>query len=155
MLLSVIDTQWMQEAYKQAEKAAQLGEVAVGAVLVDASGSLIATGFNQTRHSFDPSAHAEIQVLRQAGSLLKNERLPNTTLYVTLEPCMMCLAAMIHARLFRVCFGAKDPKIHVTTHEAFWLLQQQANHRLRVSGGILADKCALLLQDFFIQKRKT
>ncbi|WP_404815893.1 tRNA adenosine(34) deaminase TadA [Candidatus Thioglobus autotrophicus] len=146
------DKEWMELAIQQAKLAKNIDEVPVGAVLVRDE-QLIASAHNQPISTNDPTAHAEIQVLRAAGKKLNNYRLPNTTLYVTLEPCTMCLGAMIHARVSRVVFGAYDPKTGVcgscqdlTTSACF-------NHSIKTQGGILADECKDLLQRFFKNRR--
>ena len=149
---SSIDEKWMALAIEQAKLAEKIEEVPVGAVLVLDS-QLIASAHNQPISSNDPTAHAEIQLLRKAGKALSNYRLPNSTLYVTLEPCTMCLGAMIHARVSRVVFGAYDHKTGVcgscqdlSTSECF-------NHSIEIKGGVLTDKCKQLLQQFFKNHR--
>jgi len=129
-----------------------MDEVPVGAVLVQ-DDQLIASAHNQPIINHDPTAHAEIQLLRKAGQVLNNYRLPNTTLYVTLEPCTMCLGAMIHARVSKIVFGAYDEKTGVcgscqdlSTSECF-------NHTIDTQGGVLADECKNLLQQFFKNRR--
>ena len=148
-----VDEKWMALAIEQAKLAEKINEVPVGAVLVQ-DDQLIASAHNQPITNHDPTAHAEIQLLRKAGEKLNNYRLSNTTLYVTLEPCTMCLGAMIHARISRVVFGAYDQKTGVcgscqdlSTSECF-------NHSIETNGGILADECKQLLQKFF-KKRRT
>ena len=145
-------TDYMQEALKQAELAQAMGEVPVGAVLV-LDGQIIARAHNQNITLKDPSAHAEIMVLRAAGALLNNHRLLNTQLYVTLEPCLMCLGAIVHARVDKLIFGASDPKTGacgscVAAHEFL-----HHNHRVKVEGGVLADVSALMLKNFFSARR--
>lgn len=146
------DNKWMAFAIEQAKKASQLGEVPVGAVLI-LNDKLVAQAHNQPISTNDPTAHAEIQLLRIAGMELKNYRLPNSTLYVTLEPCAMCLGAMIHARISRVVFGAYDEKTGVCGSCADLSNSPYFNHSLDITGGVLAEDCKNLLQDFFIQKR--
>ena len=146
------DNKWMAIAIEQAKKASQLGEVPVGAVLI-LNDKLVAQAHNQPISTNDPTAHAEIQLLRIAGMELKNYRLPNSTLYVTLEPCAMCLGAMIHARVSRVVFGAYDEKTGVCGSCADLSNSPYFNHSLDITGGVLADDCKNLLQDFFIQRR--
>lgn len=146
------DEYWMRQALAQAELAAAAGEVPIGAVLVKQD-RLIASGWNQPIASHDPSAHAEVQALRAAGTALRNYRLPDTTLYVTLEPCLMCAGAMIHARISRLVFGAHDSKRGVVdsrweVFDAPWL-----NHRVEVAGGVLEQECAALLKGFFRDRR--
>lgn len=137
------DLYWMSKALVLARKAESLGEVPVGAVLVFED-RLIGEGFNQPIFSKDPSAHAEIVALRAGAKALNNYRLVNTTLYVTLEPCLMCTGAMIHARIQRLVFGAFDPKKG----------DERLNHHMLVEGGVMALECATLLQDFFKARRK-
>lgn len=147
------DEKWMMLAISQAKLAQKQGEIPVGAVLVQ-NHKLIATAHNQPISTNDPTAHAEIQLLRGAGKILSNYRLPDTTLYVTLEPCTMCFGAMIHARISRVVFAAYDEKTGVCgscanlSHSSFF------NHSIKIKGGVLADKCKDLLQNFFQSKRK-
>lgn len=147
-----IDEQWMQLALEQAQLAADNGEVPVGAVLVK-DGELIASGFNQPISSCDPSAHAEIIVLRAAAKHLSNYRLPGTTLYVTIEPCTMCVGALIHARVERVVFGAPEPRAGALISASRLLDGTQFNHRIDVQSGVLADRCAAMMQNFFRRKR--
>ena len=144
---------WMELAIQQARLAEKIDEVPVGAVLVK-DDQLIAQAHNQPISNNDPTAHAEIQVLRKAGKNLENYRLPNTTLYVTLEPCTMCLGAMIHARVSRIVFGAYDKKTGVCGSCADLSSSECFNHSLIVEGGILAENCQSLLQDFFKKRRK-
>lgn len=146
------ENKWMAIAIEQAKKASQLGEVPVGAVLI-LNDKLVAQAHNQPISTNDPTAHAEIQLLRIAGMELKNYRLPNSTLYVTLEPCAMCLGAIIHARVSRVVFGAYDEKTGVCGSCADLSNSPYFNHSLDITGGVLAEDCKNLLQDFFIQKR--
>lgn len=147
------DEAGMRLALQQAEQARALGEVPVGAVVVDAQGRVLGLGYNRTIIDSDPSAHAEIVALRQAASVLNNYRLPGITVYVTLEPCTMCIGAMLHARVARIVFGAPDPKTGacgsvLSVHDI-----RQLNHHTNVVGGILADECATTLRDFFRERR--
>ena len=151
--MNKIHEKWMELAIQQALLAEKIDEVPVGAVLVQ-DDQLIAQAHNQPISNNDPTAHAEIQVLRKAGKNLENYRLPNTTLYVTLEPCTMCLGAMIHARVSRVVFGAFDKKTGVCGSCADLSSSECFNHSLIVEGGILAENCQSLLQDFFKKRRK-
>lgn len=144
------DMTYMQEALKAAEHAEMCGEVPVGAVLVQ-NQRIIGTAHNQTITQCDPTAHAEILLLRLAAKQLKNHRLLGTTLYVTLEPCLMCMGAMIHARIKRLVFGAYDPRLGATR---LHLLQTKGlNHSFEFTDGLLASRCAEKLQRFFKQKR--
>ncbi len=147
------DSAWMQLALAQAAQAQQLGEVPVGAVLVDAQGELLATGFNRTIIDHDPTAHAEIVALRVGAKQVQNYRLPGASLYVTLEPCAMCLGAMLHARLARVVFGAPDPKTGVCGSVLNLALEKQLNHHTQVEGGVLAQECGDTLRQFFKERR--
>jgi tRNA(adenine34) deaminase len=147
-----IDTVFMQAALQQAQLAAVAGEAPVGAVLVT-SGEIIAAGHNRTLADHDPSGHAEIVVLRQAAKSAGNHRLVDATVYVTLEPCAMCVGAIVQARIARVVFGAYDQKagalgsaIDLSDSSAF-------NHRFEIQGGLLADDCAAVLQKFFAARR--
>lgn len=146
------DEHWMQLALEQAQLAADNGEVPVGAVLVK-DGELIASGFNQPISSCDPTAHAEVVCLRAAAKNLSNYRLPGTTLYVTIEPCTMCIGTIIHARVQRLVYGAPEPRAGAVESAARLLEGAQFNHRIEVSGGVLADRCALIMQSFFKQRR--
>jgi len=149
----VDDEYWMRKALQLAQHAESLGEVPVGAVLVK-DNQLVAEGWNQPITSQDPTAHAEIVALRQAGRQLENYRIVDTVLYVTLEPCVMCAGALIHARVKRVVYGASDPKAGAD-ESVFHLLQDdRLNHRIDVTGGILAEECSQMLSQFFQAKRK-
>lgn len=146
------DLEFMQLALVEAQKARALGEVPVGAVLVS-DNQVIATGHNQPINNNDPSAHAEVVTLRVAGQNLSNYRLPNTTLYVTLEPCMMCCGAIMHARISRVVYGAADAKTGCV-HSVLNLFDNpRLNHHTMVEGGVLAEECAQVLKDFFKERR--
>jgi tRNA(adenine34) deaminase len=146
------DARWMRHALALAGKAQSENEVPVGAVLVR-DGELIGQGWNRTIGLHDPSAHAEILALRHAGEISANYRLPEATLYVTLEPCVMCAGAMIHARLKRVVFGAADPKTGAAGGVFDTLLDARHNHRLQVDGPCLGDECGAVLQSFFRSRR--
>ena len=147
-----LDKEFMHLALAQAQLAKDIDEVPVGAVLV-ADDVVIATGHNQPIKKNDSSAHAEIITLRNGGGVLNNYRLPNTTLYVTLEPCMMCAGAIIHARVSRVVYGASDPKTGCV-HSVLKLFDnQQLNHHTIVEGGVLEKECAQILKDFFKERR--
>lgn len=143
----------MQQALLQARQAEINNEVPVGAVLVFAD-EIIASAHNETVIRHDPSAHAEMLVLRAAGQRLQNYRLLDTTLYVTLEPCLMCFSAMVHARIGRLVFGAFDPKTGVCGSRFQAKNLDFFNHQFAVEGGVLAEPCSLLLQNFFQQRRK-
>ena len=146
------DTYWMKHALLLAEQAADSGEVPVGAVLVS-DNQIIAEGWNQPIGLHDPTAHAEVVTLRKAGLALANYRLPGTTLYVTLEPCAMCASAMIHARIERLVYGAKDPRAGVAESVTNLYAEPWHNHSVTVEGGVLAQPCGQILKDFFKQRR--
>lgn len=144
------DIYFMQQALQAAQLAEMQGEVPVGAVLV-LNQQIINTAYNQTLTQCDPTAHAEILLLQQAAKQLKNHRLLETTLYVTLEPCLMCVGAMIQARIKRLVFGAYDSRLGVITTQ--WALLKGRNHTFDLTDGILAESCAEQLQQFFKKKR--
>ena len=146
------DYDWMARALTLAQRAAELGEVPVGAVLVRDQ-TCLAEGWNQPISRHDPSAHAEIVVLRDAAKKVRNYRLPGTTLYVTLEPCAMCAGALIQARVQRVVFGAGDSR-NGACGTVFNILQNPTlNHRIEIKAGVLAEDCATLLRRFFRARR--
>ena len=151
--IQIQDQQYMQLAIAQARIAEEHGEVPVGAVLVR-DDEVLGVGWNQPIGTHDATAHAEIMVLRDAGSRESNYRLPGTTLYVTLEPCPMCAGAIVHARVERVVYGAADPRSGAAG-SVFDLLPSDSrfNHRTLAEGGVLADECASLLRDFFQARR--
>ena len=142
----------MRQALALARRADASGEVPVGAVLVRAN-QVIAEGWNAPIGHSDPTAHAEIQVLRQAGQVTGNYRLPDTTLYVTMEPCPMCAGALVHARVSRLVFGVADDRAGAAGTVFNIVQAAQQNHRLEVAGGILATECRDLLQTFFRARR--
>ncbi len=142
----------MSLALAQARMGQALGEVPVGAVLVDSQGKEVASGFNQPVRSNDPTAHAEIVVLREAARLLSNYRLPGTTLVVTVEPCLMCAGALFNARVARVVYGAREPKWGA--FESLLRVEDlKLNHRIEVVGGVREEECAALLREFFHHRR--
>src|SRR5579863_10752881 len=146
------DTVYMRLALEQAVAAGARGEVPVGAVLVRGA-DIIATGGNAPLASHDPTAHAEIEALRAAGKALGSYRFTDTSLYVTLEPCVMCAAAIVHARVRRLVFGAWDPRAGGAGSITDVFALPGLNHRVDVFGGVLVDDCAQLLQEFFAQRR--
>lgn len=149
---SEIDQYWMQHAFAEAERAQSLGEVPIGAVVIF-DNQMVGAGFNQSIKNQDPTAHAEIVAIREAAQSLNNHRLLDCTLYVTLEPCAMCVGAIVHARLQRLVFAAWDPKAGAV-RSAFSLLDDpHLNHRVQWSEGIMHQKCQHLLQHFFQQRR--
>jgi len=147
------DEKWMQIAIEEALQAELNGEIPVGAVIIKNS-QLIAKAHNQSILQNDPTAHAEIQVIRKAGVKQKNYRLVGSTLYVTLEPCMMCLGAIIHARIERIVYGAYDKKTGVCGSCENLINSKVFNHRVCLTTGILEDNCSELLQSFFKLRRK-
>ncbi|WVD64964.1 tRNA adenosine(34) deaminase TadA [Utexia brackfieldae] len=146
------DEYWMTQALARAYQAKSQGEVPVGAVLV-LDNQIIGEGWNQPITQHNPTAHAEMMALRQGGIALQNYRLINTTLYVTLEPCMMCAGAMIHSRIARLVFGASEHKTGAAGSLIDLLGLPGINHQVAVTGGILQQTCADLLSEFFQQRR--
>jgi len=144
----------MQLALEQALLAQQLGEVPVGAVIVDRDGEIIGTGFNRTIQDHDPTGHAEVIALRAAAKHLSNYRILGATLYVTLEPCAMCMGAILHARLARVVFGASDPKTGACGSVINLPHESRLNHHTAVMGGVLEQVCGETLRTFFRLRRK-
>ena len=142
----------MRAALEQAVEAAAAGEIPVGAVVV-IGGELIAAGQNRSIRDSDPSAHAEVVALRTAGSAISNYRLTGATLYVTLEPCPMCIGAIVQARVARVVFGAYDPKAGAAGSAVDLSDSPAFNHRFEVLGGVLADECGAVLKEFFSARR--
>ena len=149
-----MDEYWMRQALQQAEKAASCDEVPVGAVLVDQAGELIASGHNQPITTVDPTAHAEIVVLRAAAKLFGNYRLPDTTLYVTLEPCTMCVGAIVQARIARLVYAATEPKAGAIESALQLFENTHFNHYPEITTGVLEQECSQCLSDFFSNKRK-
>lgn len=144
----------MREALVLAQRAWDAGEVPVGAVVVK-DGEIIGRGFNQPITSNDPTTHAEIVALRDASQYLKNYRLLDCELYVTLEPCMMCVGAMLHARLKRVVFGASDPKTGACGSVINLPAEEKLNHHATFVGGVLSEECSAMLTSFFREKRRS
>ncbi len=147
------DEDWMRVALDEARQAAVLGEVPVGAVLVR-DGVLLASGCNQPILLHDPTAHAEIVTLRRGGQKIGNYRLPGTTLYVTLEPCAMCVGALVHARVSRLVFGAREPKAGAVCSSTALLDSHRFNWRIGWTGGLLAAECGALVSAFFSERRR-
>jgi tRNA(adenine34) deaminase len=146
------DELWMEEALRAAQRALQAGEVPIGAVVV-CEGQIIGRGWNRNIGDNDPTAHAEIVALRQAAATVGNHRLAECDLFATIEPCPMCAGAMVHARIKRLVYGADDPKAGAV-HSAMQVLNhEQLNHKVEVRSGILAGRCAELLQTFFKTRR--
>jgi len=151
--MEINDEYWMRLALEQARLAAAAGEVPVGAVLVR-NNALIGAGFNQPIGACDPTAHAEVVALRAAAQSAANYRLPDTTLYVTIEPCAMCTGALIHARVRRLVFGATEPRAGAVVSAGRLLDATHFNHRVSYEGGILAPECAEIMQRFFRERRR-
>jgi tRNA(adenine34) deaminase len=147
------DVDFMRLALEAARAAAAADEVPVGAVLVRGT-EVLATGANRPIAGHDPTAHAEIEVLRAGGRAAESYRLGGTTLYVTLEPCVMCASAIVHARVSRLVFGAWDPKAGAAGSTVNVFTMPSMNHRVDVFGGVLMDECARLLSDFFATRRR-
>lgn len=146
------DQAWMQKALDLADKAEALGEVPVGAVVV-LKGEIIGQGYNCPISQHDPSAHAEIQALRDAAKHIGNYRLADAELYVTLEPCSMCAGAIVHARIKRVVYAATEPKSGVVCSQQQFFQQSFLNHQVEVLGGVLAEQASSKLSQFFKQRR--
>jgi len=153
-MTSADDEQWMRYAIALAKQGQSYDEVPVGAVIVK-DNQIIGEGWNQPIGQHDPTAHAEIVALRAAGHSQANYRLLDTTLYVTLEPCVMCAGAIIHARVSRVVFGAGDPKAGAAGSIVDIFSNSRLNHHVQVQGGILSEECGSLLSQFFKSKRNT
>jgi tRNA(adenine34) deaminase len=148
------DTRWMSQALTLADRAEhQDDEIPVGALVVDAEGRVLGEGWNRNISEHDPSAHAEIMAMRQAGRALRNHRLVGCTLYVTLEPCAMCAMAMIHARIARLVYAATDPKTGAAGSVFDLLSDPRHNHRVEVVGGVMADEAGARLTNYFRRKR--
>ena len=149
----IVETEYMKQALTLARTAGEQGEVPVGAVLVAEDGAILAESGNLSIATNDPTGHAEICVLRAAGRKLGNYRLPDSTLYVTLEPCPMCAGALVHARIARIVFGAVDPRAGACGSVFDLVRSAQLNHQIEVSQGVLAEESGKLLRDFFIERR--
>jgi len=145
--------EYMRLTIKEAEKAGQIDEVPVGAVLVAKNGEILSTAHNRVISHNDPTAHAEMLALRDASEKINNYRLIDTILYVTLEPCIMCIGALIHARILTLVFGAKDPKWGAAGSLYNLVKDKRLNHKIELISGVYESECASLLQDFFKQKR--
>lgn len=147
-----LDLFWMQRALELAHQAETEGEVPVGAIVVK-DDQILGEGWNAPIGEHDPSAHAEIRALRNAATRLGNYRLLDTTLYVTLEPCVMCAGAIIHARVKRVVYGAADPKTGAAGSVFDILNSERHNHRVNITGGVMEQECSEMLKDFFLARR--
>jgi len=151
--ISLNDEQWMRYAIRLAQRAEEQGEVPVGAVLIKEEGC-IAEGWNTPIQNHDPTAHAEIMTIRRAGKALNNYRLTSTTLYVTLEPCVMCMGAISHARIERLVFGAFDPKRGAVCNALQLSDAPFLNHKIEWQGGVLENNCSTLFENFFSCKTR-
>ncbi len=149
-----IDESWMRYAIRLAQRAESIGEVPVGALIIK-NEKMIAEGWNQVIQACDPSAHAEIIAIRHAGKIIDNYRLIDTTLYITLEPCVMCMGAISQARINRLVFGAFDNKRGAVCNALNLTNAPFLNHHVAWQGGILEESCSQLLKDFFIARRKS
>jgi tRNA(adenine34) deaminase len=147
------DEMFMEEALRSAQRALEAGEVPVGAVVV-CDGKIVGRGGNRNRTDSDPTAHAEIVALRDAGCTIGNHRLERCELFATIEPCAMCAGALVHARLKRLVYGADDPKAGAIRSVMQVVSHPSLNHRMEVTAGILAGRCAELLQSFFRRRRE-
>lgn len=151
--MSELDEKWMWRAIALAREAERKGEVPVGAVIVDADGKILAGASNLTIKNIDPTAHAEILALRIAATRINNYRIEGATVYTTIEPCAMCAGALVNARVARVVYGAADERFGAVETLFRVCDHPQLNHRMQVTGGILAENCRRLMQDFFKQRR--
>jgi tRNA(Arg) A34 adenosine deaminase TadA len=148
----MLDEDCMRLALEEAHRAAEFGEVPIGAVIV-VRGEVVSRGFNRPLGNIDPTAHAEIVALRDAAAAIGNYRLNEAVLYVTLEPCLMCVGALVHARVHRVVFGAREPKTGALGSTIDALAIPTLNHRFEVTGGVLEDECREVVQHFFKSRR--
>ena len=151
--MSFKDSTYMKIALSEAKKAGQMDEIPVGAVLVAKSGKILSSAHNQVVYLGDPTAHAEILVLRAAAQKLSNYRLLNTVLYVTIEPCLMCMGAIIHARVSKIVYGASDPKWGAAGSLYNFAGDSRLNHHPEITSGFCENECKYLIQDFFQKKR--
>ena len=147
------DEFWMRKAIEAAKAAQDLDEIPIGACLIDADGELLAAAGNRTITSSDPTAHAEILVLREAGKKIGNYRLTETTLYTTIEPCAMCAGALVNARVERLVFGAHDERFGAVKSVFQICDTSSLNHQIDITAGVLAEECRKLMQDFFRARR--
>jgi tRNA(adenine34) deaminase len=147
------DLRWMAEALVEARRAAELGEVPVGAVVVDGAGEFVSRAHNTKETNGDPLGHAELLALRQASVQLGGWRLSGCTLYVTLEPCAMCAGALVHSRIERLVFGTEDPKAGFCGSLGNLVQDPRLNHRIQVTNGVMREECAAMLKGFFAALR--
>ncbi len=153
-MMSINHIKYMELALSEAKKAEEKDEIPIGAVLVSQAGDVLVTSHNQTISLNDPTAHAEILVLREAAQQAQNYRLLNTILYVTIEPCVMCMGALVHARISQLIYGARDPKWGGAGSLYDLAGDTRLNHRVEIIEGICENECRALMQDFFQSKRK-
>ena len=153
MVTPDIDEKWMRAAIEAARVAAELGEVPVGACLVDADGNLLSTASNRPITNNDPSAHAEMLALREAAAKVENYRLTDVTVYSTIEPCVMCAGALVNARVARLVFGAHDERFGAVESRFRICDSEMLNHRIEIVPGVLANECRALMQEFFRSRR--
>ena len=153
MTQAQLDEQFMRQAMQLAQKAESIGEIPVGAVVV-ANGEIIGEGYNQSILLHDPSAHAEMLAIRQAGSVLENYRMLDCTLYVTLEPCPMCAGLLVHSRINRIVYAADDLKTGAAGSVFNLVANDKLNHQIEVSSGVLAEQCSTMLSNFFKKRRQ-
>jgi tRNA(adenine34) deaminase len=151
--MDTIDEKWMRVALDEAEKARQRDEVPIGACLINANGEFIAAASNRTISDNDPTAHAEILVIRRAAEILGNYRLTGTSLYSTIEPCAMCAGALVNARVKRLVYGADDERFGAVTTQFGIGTSDVLNHRIEIVLGVMASECRTLMQEFFRSKR--
>ena len=147
-----VDEEWMQHAFQLAKKSKEHDEVPVGAIVVYED-EIIGKGWNQPISSHDPTAHAEMMALKNAGEKIGNYRLPKSTMYVTLEPCVMCAGAIVHARIARLVYAVDDEKTGACGSVFNVVQTDKLNHRVRIEKGVLEKECQMLIQDFFKEKR--
>jgi tRNA(adenine34) deaminase len=150
--MPISDELWMEEALRCAQRALEIGEVPIGAVVIR-DGEIVGRGWNRNIADCDPTAHAEIVALREAGAAVGNHRLGDCELFVTIEPCAMCAGAMVHARIKRLIYGSDDPKAGAVRSVMQGVNHPQMNHQLEVRSGVLAARSAELLQTFFRNRR--
>lgn len=148
------DEFWMNRAIEAAREAENIGEVPIGACLIDETGELLAVAGNRTITDSDPTAHAEILVLREAAAKIGNYRLLNSTIYTTIEPCAMCAGALVNARVKHLVYGAKDERFGAVETHFQICNSEKLNHRIEIEAGILAEECRSLMQNFFRKKRE-
>ena len=151
--MTEIDENWMRRAVHLAHEAEKIGEVPIGAILIDSEGKVLAATANRTIKDHDPTGHAEILALRTAGIRLGNYRLTGTTMYTTIEPCVMCAGALVNARVKRLVYGAADERFGAVETLYNLCNDPKLNHRIEITTGVLADKCRNLMQEFFKKRR--